>query len=141
MRRFGNYELVRQLAQSISPRLRRWKSAFTVVGIALVALSLAGPRFGTKLREFKREGVDLVIALDGYLSDPALTYHIVYRVLELQDGSYQPDNHTQAEQQAGNKRDEQEQEDDEPSADDGDRRDVIIKHKGAEKEQGNCCKN
>jgi len=29
-----------------------------------LALALAGPRFGTKLREFKREGVDLVIALD-----------------------------------------------------------------------------
>ncbi|HUF07764.1 MAG TPA: VWA domain-containing protein [Rhodothermales bacterium] len=64
MRRFGNHEIVKQLSQSISPRLRRWKSAFAVIGLALIATSIAGPRFGTKLREFKREGVDLVIALD-----------------------------------------------------------------------------
>lgn len=64
MKRFGNLAIVRQLAQSVSPRLRRWKSAFTVVAVGLIALSLAGPRFGTKLKEFKREGVDLVIALD-----------------------------------------------------------------------------
>ena len=32
--------------------------------LALLGLALAGPRFGTKLRESKREGVDLVIALD-----------------------------------------------------------------------------
>ncbi|HEX9658742.1 MAG TPA: VWA domain-containing protein [Rhodothermales bacterium] len=64
MRRFGNHEIVKQLSQSISPRLRRWKSAFAVIGLALIAASIAGPRFGTKLREFKREGVDLVIALD-----------------------------------------------------------------------------
>ena len=64
IRRFGDHVLVRQLASTVSSRRRRWKSAFVVVGIAFLALSLAGPRFGTRLREFKREGVDLVIALD-----------------------------------------------------------------------------
>jgi Ca-activated chloride channel homolog len=33
-------------------------------GIGLLAVSLAGPRIGTKVREVKREGIDLVIALD-----------------------------------------------------------------------------
>ncbi len=64
MRLLGDHSLVRQLATTVSPRRRRWKSAVVIVGIALFSASLAGPRFGTKLREFKREGVDLVIALD-----------------------------------------------------------------------------
>lgn len=64
VRNFGELRLVRQLASSVSPRRRRWKSAIVVVGLAMLTLALAGPRLGTKLREFKREGVDLVIALD-----------------------------------------------------------------------------
>jgi Ca-activated chloride channel family protein len=38
------------------------------LAIALMAVALAGPRFGTKLKEVKREGVDLVVALDVSLS-------------------------------------------------------------------------
>lgn len=66
--RFGDSPLVAKLAAAVSPRRRRWKAAFVVFSIFLIALSLAGPRFGTKLREVKREGIDLVIALDVSLS-------------------------------------------------------------------------
>ena len=68
LRRFGDAPLVARLAAAVSPRRRRWKAAFVALGVALVALALAGPRFGTKLREVEREGVDLVIALDVSLS-------------------------------------------------------------------------
>ncbi len=61
---FGDHALVRQLSNTVSTRRRRWKAALVILGVAFLATSLAGPRFGTKLREFKREGVDLVIALD-----------------------------------------------------------------------------
>ncbi len=64
LRRFGDRRLVRQLAATVSARRRRWKSALIVLGFGMITIALAGPRFGTKLREFKREGVDLVIALD-----------------------------------------------------------------------------
>lgn len=64
IRRFGDLELVRQLSAAVSSRRRRWKSAIVVAGLTLLIVALAGPRLGTKLREFKREGVDLVIALD-----------------------------------------------------------------------------
>lgn len=66
--RFGDRTLVERLASSVSTRRRRWKGAFAVLGIGCIALSLAGPRFGTKLREVEREGIDLVIALDVSLS-------------------------------------------------------------------------
>lgn len=68
LRRFGDHLLVARLAARVSPRRRRWKSALLVLSVALLALALAGPRVGTQLREAKREGVDLVIALDVSLS-------------------------------------------------------------------------
>ena len=66
--RLGDRPLVAQLAAAVSPRRRRWKAAVAVLGVGLLALALMGPRFGTRLKEVKREGVDLVIALDVSLS-------------------------------------------------------------------------
>ncbi len=67
-RRLGDPALISKLASSVNDRRRRWKGAALVAAIALLALALAGPRFGTKLREVKREGVDIVFALDVSLS-------------------------------------------------------------------------
>ncbi len=64
MRRFGLRDTVARLTPETSARRRRWKATIVTCAIALVALALAGPRFGTQLRDVKREGVDLVIALD-----------------------------------------------------------------------------
>ena len=66
--RFGASHLLGRLAATISPRRRRWKAAVLVASAAALGLSLAGPQVGTRLREAKREGVDLVIALDVSLS-------------------------------------------------------------------------
>ncbi len=67
-RRFGESALVQRLAAAVSTRRRRWKGALLVLGVFLLGAALAGPQLGTKLREVKREGVDLVIALDVSLS-------------------------------------------------------------------------
>ncbi len=66
--KIGNAELVDRLTEGVSKRRRRWKAAFAVLSIAMMAIALAGPRFGSKTKEVKREGVDLVIALDVSLS-------------------------------------------------------------------------
>jgi Ca-activated chloride channel family protein len=66
--RFGETSLVQRLAAAVSPRRRRWKASLVVLGVMLMGLTLAGPQCGTKLREVKREGIDLVIALDVSLS-------------------------------------------------------------------------
>jgi Ca-activated chloride channel family protein len=67
-RRFGSEGAVARLASAVSARRRRWKGAAVTTGLVLLALALAGPRFGTELREVRREGIDLVIALDVSLS-------------------------------------------------------------------------
>ncbi|MEX0822725.1 MAG: VWA domain-containing protein [Rhodothermales bacterium] len=64
IRRFGSEVVVARLSMTVSARRRRWKAAAVTGGIVLLALALAGPRFGTELREVRREGIDLVIALD-----------------------------------------------------------------------------
>lgn len=67
-RKLGDPDLIAKLASSVSPRRRRWKKAFLIAGVTMIAIALAGPRFGTKLREVKREGVDIIFALDVSLS-------------------------------------------------------------------------
>ncbi len=67
-RRFGERALVQRLTAAVSARRRRWKAALVVLGVLLLGLTLAGPQLGTKLREVKREGIDLIIALDVSLS-------------------------------------------------------------------------
>ena len=62
--RFGERQLVARISRSLSIRRRRWKTGFRILGLLMLALALIGPRFGTQLKEVKREGIDLVIALD-----------------------------------------------------------------------------
>ena len=65
---FGDSQLVARLSKAISGRRRRWKAAFIVLGVLFIGVALMGPRFGTELREVKREGIDLIVALDVSLS-------------------------------------------------------------------------
>lgn len=66
--RLGDRPLVGALVEGVSTRRRRWKGALLVLAVALAVLALVGPRYGTRLREVQREGVDLMIALDVSLS-------------------------------------------------------------------------
>ena len=79
-RRFGDVPLLDQLAAAVSPRRRRWKAGLVVLAVLLLALSLMGPRLGTRLREVTREGIDLVIALD--VSDSMLAQDVAPSRLE-----------------------------------------------------------
>ena len=62
--RFGDRALVTQLATTIQTRRRRIKAALVLLAATLLVISLAGPRFGTTVRDVERKGVDLMIALD-----------------------------------------------------------------------------
>jgi Ca-activated chloride channel family protein len=68
MQRFGNLALLQKLSLSFSPRKQRWKVALFVLAIFFLLFSLARPQLGTKLTLMKREGVDIVIAMDCSLS-------------------------------------------------------------------------
>ncbi len=64
MERFGRIELVQILAASVSRPRQRLKAALVVAAISLMILALARPQVGTRLEEVKREGLDIVVAVD-----------------------------------------------------------------------------
>jgi Ca-activated chloride channel family protein len=61
---FGDRDLVRDLAGSVRTKTRAVKAGLLVLAVALFGVALAGPRFGTTVREVERKGIDLVVALD-----------------------------------------------------------------------------
>lgn len=64
LKAFGDAKLVQGLMPE-SSEARPWvKFLIAELALVLVFIGMAGPQFGTKLREIKREGIELVIALD-----------------------------------------------------------------------------
>lgn len=53
-----------QVALGNSRFKQKFRSAFLLLGISFLILALAGPKVGTQVREVKRRGVDLMVALD-----------------------------------------------------------------------------
>lgn len=68
MARFGNPELMAKLTVTVSRKRQIWKRVFLVSAVLLLILAIARPQFGTRLRTVKREGQDIMIALDVSLS-------------------------------------------------------------------------
>ncbi len=68
MQRFGNLELMKKLSLSMSKKRQVLKALLVLAAIIFMVLSLARPQIGTKLEQVKREGVDIIIALDVSLS-------------------------------------------------------------------------
>ncbi|MDE0121579.1 MAG: VWA domain-containing protein [Gemmatimonadota bacterium] len=62
--RFGEHALVRKLRPAVSVTARRWKAALVVAAVALLAFSLARPQFGTRVETLRRQGQDVIVALD-----------------------------------------------------------------------------
>jgi Ca-activated chloride channel homolog len=64
MARFGNLELVQKLSRSTSRRRLVTKLILLMFIVLLMVTALARPQIGTKIEEVKREGVDIIVALD-----------------------------------------------------------------------------
>jgi Ca-activated chloride channel homolog len=64
LQQFGNPVLLTKLATSASRSRQFLKWALLLVAVAVLSLVLARPQIGTKLEEAKREGVDVMIAVD-----------------------------------------------------------------------------
>lgn len=62
--RFGDPELVRRLSPDYSPARMTVKFLIRLMAFILALLTVARPQFGSKLEEVKREGVEVIIALD-----------------------------------------------------------------------------
>jgi len=64
LKRFGELELVQKLMRSRSKGFLVLRRVFFVLGYGFLILALARPQMGTKLEEVKREGIDMVVAID-----------------------------------------------------------------------------
>ncbi len=62
--RFGDHDLVRKLRPAVSITAQRWKAALVVAAVALLAFALARPQFGTRVETVRRQGQDVIVALD-----------------------------------------------------------------------------
>ncbi|MGW8265138.1 MAG: VWA domain-containing protein [Longimicrobiales bacterium] len=62
--RFGDSAVVARLTESVSQRARRVKSVLILGAMALLALALARPQFGTRVETVRRRGQDLMVAVD-----------------------------------------------------------------------------
>lgn len=68
MAQFGNLNLVEKLTRSVSRKHQIWKVILLILAIGFLILALARPQLGTELYTVKREGQDIMIALDVSLS-------------------------------------------------------------------------
>ncbi|MCW5514852.1 VWA domain-containing protein [Muriicola sp. Z0-33] len=63
-RRFADTQLLKRLTPSKSNFKSSLKLIFVLVGLSLLIVGLVNPKIGTKLETVKREGVDIVFAVD-----------------------------------------------------------------------------
>ena len=63
-KKFASSGLLSKLAPNISVFKSILKLSFFLIGISFLILALVNPKIGTKLKTVKREGVDVVFALD-----------------------------------------------------------------------------
>ncbi len=64
LKRFGNMEVLESLMPALSFSRPVLKSILILLALAALVFGIARPQFGSKLREIKREGVEIIIALD-----------------------------------------------------------------------------
>lgn len=63
-RKFSDLNLLKELAPNSSAFKSTLKLVMLLIGITFLVISLVNPKMGTKLKTVKREGVDVVFALD-----------------------------------------------------------------------------
>ncbi|MFO7890713.1 MAG: VWA domain-containing protein [bacterium] len=61
---FGNLALVEKLSGYVSRSRQIWKRIIIIIAVFLLIIAIARPQLGTKMKQIKREGQDIVIALD-----------------------------------------------------------------------------
>lgn len=64
LKKYGNLTILQQLMPLRSTFRPALKFYFVITTLGLMIFALARPQFGSKLKEIKREGIEMVIALD-----------------------------------------------------------------------------
>ena len=68
LQRFAQPALVEKLNRSVSRRARLAKRAIVIVAVVLLVSAMARPQFGTRVETVRREGRDIVVAIDASAS-------------------------------------------------------------------------
>lgn len=68
LKRFGHLEMLNKMMPGYSKKRVVWKSILFILAYALLIIALADPQIGQTLEEVKREGVDIIVALDVSIS-------------------------------------------------------------------------
>ena len=64
IKQFAEYQFLTALIAGYNPKRVKTKATLYTLAIALLIIGLANPQIGSKMQEVKREGVDIMIALD-----------------------------------------------------------------------------
>jgi tetratricopeptide (TPR) repeat protein len=64
IRKFGNPELILSMMPDFSQFRKNLKFILLLLASLFIILAIAGPQFGSKLTEVRREGVEIIVALD-----------------------------------------------------------------------------
>jgi Ca-activated chloride channel family protein len=64
MARFGQYDLVKRLSRTVSHGGQTTKAVLLVLSVAALVTALGRPEFGTRVETVRREGQDIIVALD-----------------------------------------------------------------------------
>lgn len=64
LKEFGNIEILNPLMPNASTSRPNWKFSILLLAITFVIIGIARPQFGAKLQKIKRNGVEIIIALD-----------------------------------------------------------------------------
>lgn len=80
LERFADLDLVSRLTGTVDHRARSWKTVLVVLAVGASVIALARPQFGTRIETVRREGMDIVVALD--LSESMLAEDIAPNRLE-----------------------------------------------------------
>ncbi|HVA98784.1 MAG TPA: VWA domain-containing protein [Bacteroidia bacterium] len=64
LKRFGETSLIQQLAPDVSKNKARMKFVFLTIGFLFLIAGIVDPQSGYGLKEMKRQGSDIIIALD-----------------------------------------------------------------------------
>lgn len=64
LRTFAQEHLIPMLTPTVNWRSQKLKAVLSVLAACLLIFALIGPRWGTEWHEIKREGIDIIVAID-----------------------------------------------------------------------------
>ncbi len=68
LKKFGHLEILQKMMPGYKNSRRIWKAVLIHLAFISLVIALAGPQIGTAMEDVKREGLDIIVALDVSLS-------------------------------------------------------------------------